>query len=137
MSVEERLQELAEMFDGLTAEIVVEDASNPDSPLHQYFCWDDTRAAFAYRCEQARGLIRRFNITIDKPNGDAIEVRRFQFVESVNRYVPTKQVLERQEYMNDVLQRAANELRTFRIKYGKLVDVDKLVRQVFDLDVTV
>lgn len=137
MSVEERLQELAEMFDGLTAEIVVEDASNPDSPLHQHFCWDDTRAAFAYRCEQARGLIRRFNITIDKPNGDAIEVRRFQFVESVNRYVPTKQVLERQEYMNDVLQRAANELRTFRIKYGKLVDVDKLVRQVFDLDVTV
>jgi hypothetical protein len=37
---------------------LVEDARDPDSPLHAYFTWDDTEAAEKYRLHQARTIIR-------------------------------------------------------------------------------
>lgn len=42
----------------LSPEIVVKAAENPESPLHQYFEWDDAKAARIHRLEQARRLIR-------------------------------------------------------------------------------
>ena len=42
----------------LKAEDVVEAATDPDSPLHDQFTWDDTKAAKEYRLWQARELIR-------------------------------------------------------------------------------
>lgn len=41
----------------LLAEDVVAAAEAEDSPLHNYFCWDDTEAARRYRLDQARDLI--------------------------------------------------------------------------------
>jgi hypothetical protein len=37
---------------------VVEDARNPNSPLHDLFIWDDTAAAHSYRILQAQTIIR-------------------------------------------------------------------------------
>jgi hypothetical protein len=37
---------------------VVEDARNPNSPLHDIFIWDDTAAAHSYRILQAQTIIR-------------------------------------------------------------------------------
>ncbi len=42
----------------LSPDIVVKAAENPDSPLHDYFEWDDAKAAHAHRLQQARQLIR-------------------------------------------------------------------------------
>jgi hypothetical protein len=42
----------------LKAEQVVESGRDPDSPLHDYFEWSDTKAAQEYRLCQARLLIR-------------------------------------------------------------------------------
>lgn len=50
---------LRQQFKGeLTPRDVVDDARNPNSPLHSYFEWDDGAAAEAYRLKQARGLIK-------------------------------------------------------------------------------
>lgn len=59
-----RLRELEQ--DGrLTPDAVVEDAMDPESPLHDKLEWDDTEAARQYRLEQARALIRgyRYHVT--------------------------------------------------------------------------
>jgi hypothetical protein len=48
----------------LTAETVVEKASNPRHPLHDEFEWDDTVAGAKWRLEQARELIRYVHVTI-------------------------------------------------------------------------
>jgi hypothetical protein len=63
----ERLQELA-AGGRLTPDMVVNDAEDPSSPLHKYFEWDESRAAHAYRLDQARRLIARVRVcvTVDK-----------------------------------------------------------------------
>lgn len=131
---EARLIELAELNDGLTPDIVVDDASRPDSPLHRHFCWDDTKAAHEFRLEQARRLIRRFDIVIERSSGDPVQVRSFQFIPSVDKYMPVERVMRDRQMRDELIARAAAELRSFRLKYQKLLDVDLLVRQVFELD---
>lgn len=132
----ERLLQLAEKFDGLTPEVVVVDAIRKDSPLHKHFCWDNDEAAHRYRLEQARALIRHFKITIDRPGRDEpITVRSFQFITSQDRYQRTEAVLQNEAWKDEVLARAAAELRSFRKKYQNLVDVEDLVRDVFDLTI--
>ena len=42
----------------LSPEIVVKAATNPKSPLHKYFEWDDSKAAESYRIQQARQIIK-------------------------------------------------------------------------------
>jgi chorismate mutase len=46
----------------LEAEDVLSAASNPKSPLHPMFEWDDRTAAHNYRLDQARELIRSVHI---------------------------------------------------------------------------
>lgn len=43
---------------------VVEAASDPDSPLHSHFEWDDSVAGHAYRLAQARRLVGRYTIRV-------------------------------------------------------------------------
>lgn len=52
----------------LTPDAVIEDASDPKSPLHPYFDWDDTVAARKWRISQARDLISsvRVEVTTDE-----------------------------------------------------------------------
>jgi len=58
-----RLEELA-AGGILTPEAVVEDARDPDSPLHGEFNWDDASAAHQHRLDQARALIRSVRVTV-------------------------------------------------------------------------
>jgi len=61
--VTERLQQL-EREGRLSPNDVVDDARSPDSPLHDYFEWDDTAAAEKYRKVQARQLIRSVKVEV-------------------------------------------------------------------------
>lgn len=51
----------------LTPELIVNDAMNPNSPLHSQFTWDKDSAAHAYWLVQARNLIRSVKVvfTVD------------------------------------------------------------------------
>ena len=50
--------EQMELQGRLTPDEVVHIASDPESPLHEAFDWDDASAAHQYRLDQARSLIR-------------------------------------------------------------------------------
>lgn len=53
-----RLAELENEGGGrLTPSAVVDEARDPESPLHSRFEWDDSKAAHAHRLSQARDLI--------------------------------------------------------------------------------
>jgi hypothetical protein len=66
----------------LTAAAVLDDARQPDSPLHVAFLWDDGEAAEQYRLLQARTLIRSVKIPFRRSSGDVGHVRQFY---SINR----------------------------------------------------
>lgn len=57
-AIEERLAAIGQLHGGLiTPEAVVQDATDPDSPLHDQFEWDDSIAAAKHRLWQARCVI--------------------------------------------------------------------------------
>jgi len=62
--IEARLRKLQDKHGRITPNSVVDDARDPDSPLHGFFQWDDSKAAEAYRLDQARALIRRFPVVV-------------------------------------------------------------------------
>lgn len=63
-AVRVRLEEIAERNAGrLTPEDAIEDARDPESPLHPHFTWDDSEAAKKQRLYEARMLIRSVRVT--------------------------------------------------------------------------
>lgn len=61
------LERLARQNNGLLmVDDVVEEARDPQSVLHRHFQWDDDKAAEAYRKQQARQLIQKVTVTIEK-----------------------------------------------------------------------
>lgn len=61
------LERLAQQNDGLLmVDDVLEEARDPQSILHKHFQWDDDKAAEAYRKQQARQLIQKVTVTIEK-----------------------------------------------------------------------
>ncbi len=59
----ERLQKLSKAARGrISPPIVLEDARDPKSPLHNAFEWDDSIAGEKYRLEQAGDIIRCYKV---------------------------------------------------------------------------
>lgn len=72
----EALEAIAAAAKGrLLVDDVLEAARDESSPLHKHFEWDDTKAAEAFRREQARNLIQRCHITVLMP--EPTNVRAF------------------------------------------------------------
>jgi hypothetical protein len=65
VAIRERLEKIAARHGGrLTPEAVVEDARDPESPLHGEFNWNLEHAAYAHWLEVARRLIRSVEVRI-------------------------------------------------------------------------
>ena len=67
----------------LSPDAVVQRASDPESPLHSLFEWDDTQAAAKFRLVQAGALIRSVKISIVRMSTDAKVVN----IESTRAFV--------------------------------------------------
>ena len=64
--IRDALIEIHNTHEGLTPHSVVIEARSKKSPLHDCFEWDDSKAGHAYRLYQARALIRRVHIVVQK-----------------------------------------------------------------------
>ena len=70
------LEKLAKQHDGvLLVDHVLDAAADPKCILHKHFQWDNSKAAEAYRRMQARQLIQKCVVTIDK--APDVQVRAF------------------------------------------------------------
>jgi sugar-specific transcriptional regulator TrmB len=64
-AIAKRLEEIAALHGGsLTADLVVQDAKNPESPLHAYFDWDKDSASYKHWIDTARSLIASVRVVI-------------------------------------------------------------------------
>jgi hypothetical protein len=67
--VQQRIQAIADLHDGrITPELVVDAARDPDSPLHEFFTWDNDEAAEKHRLNEARSLIRSIRVDVKISN---------------------------------------------------------------------
>lgn len=91
----------------LTAEDVVRAARTTTSPLHEFFEWDDEKAAHEHRLGQARALIRSVQVRVTTDEG-AIVVP--QWVEDPNKergaqgYVSLDRLRSEPETANSMLR---------------------------------
>ena len=119
---------------GLTPEDVVKAARPASRPIHSYFEWNDTKAARAYRLEQAAYLLRSVNAVIrfvGKPN---LEVTRaYVSLTDVGRhdkddYKEIDFVFNNKAALAKLLNRALDEMQVFINKSHHLVALAPAIR---------
>jgi hypothetical protein len=117
--VGDKLQELRDKNNGLTASIVIEEAKHKTSVLHGAFEWDDSKAAHEWRLHSARHLMRSVEIVSTSAEGDVRNLPAFVFVktESGPQYESLARVLSDEEMRNQVLERAEKEFDQWAKRY--------------------
>jgi hypothetical protein len=71
------LHRLNDIYGTITPEIIINEAKNNKSVLHPIFEWDDNKAAFNYRLQQARILLNNIQVTVIS-NGESREVSVYE-----------------------------------------------------------
>lgn len=72
------IEDIKQKRGGITSQLLVVEANDEDSPLHDCFEWDDTRAAEQYRIEQGRVLLKNLIMAvIENEEEEPVYVRCF------------------------------------------------------------
>jgi EAL domain-containing protein (putative c-di-GMP-specific phosphodiesterase class I) len=118
----------------LKPEEVVKAAEPAKSPLHSYFCWNDTKAAQEYRIWQARMLIRTTVQTLEV-NGNKELIRVFVSLKPDREfegggYRETLAVISNLKFRAQLLQDAYEEMKVFQDKYSGLRELASVMRAI-------
>ncbi len=116
--------------------MVLTEAKKKSSPLHDYFEWDNTRAANKYRLHQARALVNHIEITIVYDDGKEGTVRRFHNISVVEQgekrqcYVNIKTVADNEDYIEQIVERAFREANAWRERYKHYEKLTPICRAI-------
>jgi len=107
----------------ISSKELLEDAKNPESPIHKYFDWNNTEAAEKYRLYQARLIINHIEITITTPSQKEIPVRAFLNIKnkddnSKRVYVTIEKALSEEDLRIQILKQALSEIKNWQRKYS-------------------
>lgn len=111
----------------LVAAEVVEAAKDEASPLHGDFTWDDSEAAGLYREQQARQVIRAavvFEPRLQRSTRAYLSVPTDRTNEG--GYRRTSEVLDRPDYVAQLVEEVQNKVRSMRSAYSHLSALDPL-----------
>lgn len=102
----------------LTAEEIVADARNAQSPLHKAFKWDDSEAADANRLDTARRVL----VGLVVKTKERRKTRAFVFVHvpkhSRKCYVPVRSAMAQPDLKQQVIEQAYKNLERWIANYG-------------------
>jgi hypothetical protein len=125
----------------LTPPIVVEEASNPQHPLHSRFEWDDAIAGPKYRERQAADMIRSVRVRFTSPNSqEEIDVRAFVSRREAGdmhavaaEYAPVEEIMLDDVARTILLRNMEREWQAFRRRYQHLKEfADLMLRETLD-----
>lgn len=106
----------------ITAHEVVDAARDEECPLHSYFEWDDSEAARLYRVEQARGLIQKVTVRMEKK--PEVQHRAFVSVPSDRKsgggYRFVKDAVADDEFAAEIRQEIARNVRKWQAEAALL-----------------
>lgn len=138
----ERIELINEKNNGIvTPADVLNDARSKKSPLHNFFDWDDTKAAEKWRGQQASYLLRTIHVVV-KDNGEGEEVRAFYNVnvipqgqeDRVRAYVTLPRVLSEADLRQQVVAQALRQLRAWQEKYKRYKEFADVFRAIEEAD---
>ncbi len=110
---------------------VLKDASDPKSPIHDEFEWDDTKAAREHRLHQARKLIRSFEVVWIE---EQVEVQTVAFVslqeDKKASYRSVRTVLTDDQLRAQWKEQALRDLRSWRAKYSHIKELSDVFKTI-------
>ncbi|MCW1820798.1 hypothetical protein A5731_22760 [Mycolicibacterium conceptionense] len=113
--VEKAVRNIQERDGVCSPEAFVEEASDPKSPLHNLFEWDDATEAHQWRVHRARQIIGRFRITAGGvPTPANVHVTIVEGGRKLEGYVPIERALSDEEMAQQVFREAASGLAGWR-----------------------
>jgi hypothetical protein len=134
MTIKEELEVIRKSNKGLLRPVdVVEYAEDPTTSLHNNFEWDDTKAAYQYRLEQARHIIR-VNVTVLKGKKDPIKVRAYVSLNAdrhngaTGGYRTITSVLNSPKKRAALLDEARRDMEYFLNKYEALDELTEVCK---------
>jgi hypothetical protein len=119
----------------VTAEALVQAASNPRHPLHHEFLWDDSKAAHKYRLEQARVIIASVRIVITHHHQRTSAVGYVRDPEAMPRqqgYVSIKRLQNEEENAMDALDYEIRRLQAILERCREIAEALKLIPEYDD-----
>ena len=130
-AVGEELERIRTANNGLlTAAIVLQEASDLESPLHDQFTWDNDKAAEKHRLTEARRIIvsvQILNTPIGKPTIAYVNVRSPEHGRS---YIPTMEAMSDEELRIRVLTEIRQAVESIERRYAHFAEVTDLLTRV-------
>lgn len=124
----EELKKLEKENGLLRPKDVVMAAKPANSPLHNFFDWNDTTAAQKYRIWQARKLIASVKVEIMEEETDAYWNAKIEIDDvPIQGYFPMDKVLNNDQLYQIVLKEAIRELNYWYTKYKHLKELKGLI----------
>ena len=150
-AVATRLAGLVSTNGKLLAKDVLDDARDARSPLHDYFQWDDTAAAEAYRLSQATALIRRVKVTIlddSNPEPVRVQVRYYTAEKDVlppavaagadedegsgsGAYISIERIVGNSAYESNLIESMRRDIQRIKAKYSNTTLLLRVWREEF------
>jgi len=106
---------------------VLGSASDPDSPLHNYFEWDNEVAGHKYRLQQAREMIERSHFILQIVEG----LKKPPINVTVRRYLPLGDKSSRFKIRNEVL---SDEEARAAVVDGHITRLESWVSATVDIE---
>lgn len=126
-------EEITSIGDEVTPEQVVEKGMDPNTELSKCFTKDDSEAAYKWRIEEARHIMRQL-IVITKPDKDEEDKEPVQFrvlMKNDNShssgYKQTIVMVRDEDEYKKLLDQAYEELRRFKRKYSMLSELSEIL----------
>ena len=126
--VGDRIEEIRQKNNGIvTPEAIVEDAKDPESPLHDEFEWDVEKAAYRHWKARARSMtnhivvvrIQSEDAEEGKPAFISVEVTQYQ-----RGYVTLDQVVSNQDWREYAIEACFRMLKGLQKRFEALNDPD-------------
>lgn len=102
---------------------VVQAARNPDNPLHDKFCWDDTKAATEYRIWQARQLIASIEVIYDGPEEKSPCFVSLKSDRKDGGYRSVSDVLSDRKLHAEMIRTVIEELKSMQDRYARFKEL--------------
>lgn len=121
----------------LKTEQIVNKAREEDSPLHDFFQWDDSVAGELYRRSQARRLIAMiYEVIIEEEEEKLIPLFYNVIIENEEGeqgeqgYVLNIEIIENKDYYEQQLKKAIREIKHWQEKYSTLKELSEIFRVI-------
>lgn len=118
-------------------QMIVDEAKSDKSPLHEWFEWDNTKAANEHRKYQARQLIKGIEIEVIENDKSSQIVRAFHYVERGENENITKgfakfEVIQQNpdEYNEFILEAYLRRIRELNSKYRRYKELRPLTEAI-------